>query len=66
MANDFCDVTLACEDKQIKPHKLIISSFSLVLRNILKLNHVPCPLKYLRKFKFRNLPNLLFLKLLKI
>ena len=22
--NDFCDVTLVCEDKQIKPHKLII------------------------------------------
>ena len=36
MTNDFCDVTLACEDKQIKQHKLIISSFSLVLRNILK------------------------------
>ena len=31
---DFCDVTLACEDKQIKTHKLIISSCSPILRNI--------------------------------
>lgn len=36
--NTFGDVTLVCGDKQIKPHKLIISSFSPVLRNILKLN----------------------------
>ena len=28
---DFCDVTLACEDKQIKDHKLIISSCSLAI-----------------------------------
>ena len=42
MANDFCDVTLACEDKQIKPHKLIIS-FSPVLRNNSKLNQAPHP-----------------------
>ena len=28
MEYDFCDVTLSCEDKQIKTHKLIISSFS--------------------------------------
>ena len=33
--NDFCDVTLACENKQIKTHKLIVSSFSPVLANIL-------------------------------
>ena len=23
--NEFCDVTLACEDKQIRPHKIVIS-----------------------------------------
>ena len=66
MENYLCDVTLVCEDKQIKPHKLIISSFSPVLRNILKLNQSPHPLTYLRKFKYRTLPNLLFLKLLNI
>jgi len=25
MEEDFCDMTLACQDKQIKTHKLIIS-----------------------------------------
>ena len=25
--NDFCDVTLACEDQQIESHKFVISSF---------------------------------------
>ena len=35
---DFCDVILACEDKQIKAHRVILSSFSPALRNILKLN----------------------------
>ena len=35
---DFCDVTIACEDKLLKTHKMIVSSFSPVLKNILKLN----------------------------
>ena len=38
---DFCDVMLACEDKHIKTHRLIISSFSPVLRNVLKFNQDP-------------------------
>ena len=29
--NDFCDVTLACEDKHIKTHKPVISSTSPVI-----------------------------------
>ena len=56
---DFCDVTLACEDKQIKAHKVIISAFSSVLRNILKLNQNPHPLIYLRRVKYKDLQNLL-------
>ena len=55
---DFYDVTLACEDKQIKSHKLILSSFSPVLRNILKLSQNPHPLIYLRKVKYRHLASL--------
>ena len=35
---EYCDVILACEDKQIKAHRLVISSFNPVLRNILKQN----------------------------
>ena len=30
----FCDVTLACEEKQIQTHKLVISAYSPILRNI--------------------------------
>jgi len=56
---DFCDVTLACGDKQIKTHRLIISSFSPVLRNILKFNQAPHPLIYLRRVSYKNLQNLL-------
>ena len=59
METDYCDVTLACEDKQIKTHKLIISSSSPVLRNILKSHQTPHPLIYLRKVTYRNLCNLL-------
>ena len=56
---DYCDVTLACEDKQIKAHRLVISSLSPVLRNILKQNQAPNPLIYLTRVYFRNLHNLL-------
>ena len=38
---DLFDVTLACEDKQIKTHKIIISSCSPVLKNILKVSNPP-------------------------
>ena len=59
MENEFHDVTLACEDKTIRTHRLIISSFSPVLRNILKLLQTPHPLIYLQKVKFKNLQSLL-------
>ena len=57
--NYFCNVTLACEDKQIRTHKFIISSFSPILSNILKLSQTPHPVIYLRKVKYKNLQNLL-------
>ena len=56
---DYCDITLACEDKQIKAHKLIISACSSVIRNILKQNQNPHPLIYLRRVKYKDLQNLL-------
>ena len=56
---DFCDVMLVCEDKQIEAHKLVISSCSPVLENILKLNQTFHPVIYLRKVKYRDLQNLL-------
>lgn len=39
----FCDMTLSCDKRQIKTHKLIISFCSSVLRNILKLNQTQHP-----------------------
>ena len=56
---DFCDVTLACDDKQIKTHKFIISSISPVFRNILKQNLNQHTLIYLRGIKYKNLQSLL-------
>ena len=57
--HNFCDVTLACEDKQIKAHRMVISSFSPVLKNIVKLNHqIEHTFIYLRRIKFGDLQNL--------
>jgi len=53
------DMTLACEDKQIKAHRLIVSSFSPVLRNILMLNQSPNQVIYLRRVKYKDLQNLI-------
>ena len=57
--NDLCDITLGCEDRQIKTHKFVISAFSPVLRNILKLHQNPHPLIYLRKVRYINQKNLI-------
>merc|ERR1719508_22721 len=56
---EYFDMTLACEDNQIKTHKLIISSFSPVLGNILKLNQNPHPIIFLRRVKYEDFQNLL-------
>merc|ERR1719469_341885 len=56
---DFCDLTLACEDKQIQTHKIIISSSSPIFRNILKQNSNPHPVIYLRGVKYKFLENLI-------
>ena len=42
--NNLCDITLACEERQIKTHKFVISVFSRVLRIFLKLHQNPHPL----------------------
>ena len=33
--SDFCDVTLVCDDRHIKAHKCVISSYSPFFKNIL-------------------------------
>ena len=55
---NFLDVTLACDDKQIQAHKIVISSISPVLGNILKLNSNPHPFIYLRGVQYKDLVNL--------
>jgi len=56
---EFCDMTLACEGKVIKTHKVIISAISPILRNILRNNSITNPCIYLRGVKFKELENLL-------
>ena len=55
---DLCDLTLACEDKQIQTHKFLMSSFSPVLKNILKLNPNQHPVIYLTRIRFKDLHSL--------
>jgi len=55
----FCDVTLACEDKQIPAHKIILASISKVFANLLVWNPHQHPLIYLRGVKHEDLLNLI-------
>ena len=52
------DVTFACDDKQIQAHKIVISSSSPVLRNIIKLFSHTNPLIYLRGVRYKDMENL--------
>eukprot|EP00091_Calanus_sinicus_P023157 TRINITY_DN7693_c1_g1_i1.p1 TRINITY_DN7693_c1_g1~~TRINITY_DN7693_c1_g1_i1.p1 ORF type:complete len:113 (+),score=25.13 TRINITY_DN7693_c1_g1_i1:94-432(+) len=57
---DFLDVTLACEDgKQIKAHKVVLSSFSSVFQTILKQNPHNHPLVYLAGINHLELEKIL-------
>merc|ERR1719186_354070 len=56
---DFCDMTLACDDKTIPAHKFIVASSSSVLANILKQNNSFHPCIYLRGVQYTDLLNLL-------
>ena len=57
--NDLFDVTLACDDEQIKCHKLILSACSLFFRNILRRNPHQHPLLYLKGVKCVDLESIL-------
>ena len=57
---DFTDVTLACDDNgKLETHKLILSSSSPILRQILVGNLHKYPLIYFRKVKFSCLQSLI-------
>ena len=52
---EFSDVTLACEDDEIKGHKVILSASSPILRGLLQRYPHPKPLIYLRGVRGRHL-----------
>ena len=53
---EFTDVTLVCdEDKQVKAHKVILSSSSKLFRRILLRNPHQHPLIYLKGVDYENL-----------
>lgn len=54
-----CDVTVACEGKQIDAHKFILSACSPVFRNLIKQNPHQHPLIYLRGVKYSELVHML-------
>jgi len=56
---DFFDVTLACDDNQIKAHKVIISACSPFFRNVLRQNPHQHPLLYMRGVNFTDLQSVL-------
>lgn len=57
--NVFFDVTLACEDKQVQAHKVILSACSSFFCNLLRRNPHSHPLIYLKGIKFSNLLSIL-------
>jgi len=56
---DFFDVTLACDDKQVQAHKVILSACSPFFRTVLRANPHQHPLLYLRGVKYSELVNVL-------
>eukprot|EP00092_Neocalanus_flemingeri_P018398 GFUD01019911.1.p1 GENE.GFUD01019911.1~~GFUD01019911.1.p1 ORF type:complete len:240 (-),score=51.76 GFUD01019911.1:310-939(-) len=49
---DFFDVTLVCDDNQVRAHKIILSSCSSFFKSILRRNPHQHPLLYLKGVKF--------------
>jgi len=56
---DFFDVTLACDDDQIKAHKLILSACSPFFSEVLRRNPHPHPLLYLKGVKGSDIQGVL-------
>ena len=56
---DFFDVTLACEDSQMKAHKVILSACSPFFKTILRRNPHQHPLLYLKGVRSIELGNVL-------
>ena len=55
---NYCDVSLACDDKQIEAHKVVISSCSPLFGSILKNTSEKRPLIHITGVKYKHLENL--------
>jgi len=56
---DFVDITLACEGRQIKAHKMVLSACSPYFRALLKGNPCQHPIVFLKDVTFANLTSIL-------
>ena len=56
---DFFDMTLACDDNQIKAHKVILSARSPFFKSVLKRNPHQHPLLYLKGVRFEDINSVL-------
>ena len=56
---DFFDVTLACDGKQIQAHKVILCACSPFFKSVLKQNKHPHPLLYLKGVKYEEILSIL-------
>jgi len=56
---DFFDVTLACDDRQLEAHKVILSACSPFFRSVLKKNPHQHPLLYLKGIKYEDILSVL-------
>uniref|UniRef100_A0A2P2HY22 Broad-complex core protein isoforms 1/2/3/4/5-like n=1 Tax=Hirondellea gigas TaxID=1518452 RepID=A0A2P2HY22_9CRUS len=56
---DFVDITLACEGRQIKAHKMVLSACSPYFRNLLRGNPCQHPIVFLKDVTFANLTSIL-------
>ena len=59
MEDNFCDMSLACEDKIIKAHKVIISFYSPIIKSILMSNETSHSLIYLKGVRYKDLQYLI-------
>ena len=56
---DFFDVTLVCEQSQVKAHKVVLSACSTFFRIILKTNPHQHPLLYLKGISMEDMTSVL-------
>ena len=55
----FCDITLACEDRQFQAHKVVLSAGSSFFEQILMSHEHPSPLVYLKGVEAKHMNMLL-------